>query len=88
MANRWRIVLGVAAVGLLAAGGAIAEQAAKPNVLFIFSDDHAVRTIGAYNPEFDGTPNIDRLAESGAVFTRSYCENSICQPSRAAGRVA
>ncbi len=55
----------------------------RPNILFIFSDDHALRTIGAYNPGFDGTPNIDRLAEAGAVFTRSYCGNSICQPSRA-----
>lgn len=56
----------------------------KPNILFIFSDDHGLRTIGAYNPQFKGTPNIDRIADSGAVFTRSYCENSICQPSRAA----
>ncbi|MBL7077456.1 MAG: sulfatase [Kiritimatiellae bacterium] len=71
-------------MGVLLARCVVAGESAKPNILFIFSDDHALRTIGAYNPEFDGTPNIDRLAESGAVFTRSYCENSICQPSRAA----
>ncbi|WP_234042126.1 sulfatase family protein [Persicirhabdus sediminis] len=61
----------------------------RPNILFIFSDDHALKTIGAYNPEFTAdnplnvTPNIDRIAEEGAVFTRSFCTNSICQPSRA-----
>jgi len=60
-----------------------AVAAVKPNILFIFSDDHALRTIGAYNSGFEGTPNIDRLAKAGAVFTRSYCGNSICQPSRA-----
>ncbi len=55
----------------------------RPNILFVFSDDHALRTIGAYNGDFRGTPNIDRLAAAGAVFTRSFCCNSICQPSRA-----
>jgi arylsulfatase A-like enzyme len=57
----------------------------KPNILFIFSDDHALRTISAYagGGGMNRTPNIDRLAEQGAVFTRSFCGNSICQPSRA-----
>lgn len=64
--------------------GLCLAAAEQPNILFIFSDDHALRTIGAYEPSFKGTPNIDRLAAGGAVFTRSYCENSICQPSRAA----
>jgi len=65
-------------------GAAAAHAADRPNILFIFSDDHALRTIGAYNSEFKGTPNIDRLAAGGAVFTRSFNCNSICQPSRAA----
>ncbi|WP_227021202.1 sulfatase family protein [Oceaniferula marina] len=56
-----------------------------PNILFIFSDDHAVRTISAYAGKngINQTPNIDRIANEGAVFTRSFCGNSICQPSRA-----
>lgn len=57
----------------------------RPNILFIFSDDHALRTISAYG-EPDNlieTPNIDRLANEGAVFLNSFCGNSICQPSRA-----
>ncbi|MBF0196717.1 MAG: sulfatase [Planctomycetes bacterium] len=57
----------------------------KPNILFIFSDDHALRTISAYTQGkgINKTPSIDRIATEGAIFTRSYCTNSICQPSRA-----
>lgn len=62
----------------------------KPNILFIFSDDHSLQTIGAYDTwlasfcrEHKVSPHIDRLASHGALFTRSYCGNSICSPSRA-----
>lgn len=66
------------------------EKSAKPNILFIFSDDHSIQTIGAYGgrlAEFCRknavTPNIDRLAEQGALFPNSFCGNSLCSPSRA-----
>ncbi|MGL5020209.1 MAG: sulfatase family protein [Luteolibacter sp.] len=66
---------------------AISSLAAqRPNILFIFSDDHALQAISAYGGRFKEiapTPNIDRLAKQGAVFARSYCANSICGPSRA-----
>jgi len=58
-------------------------KASGPNIVFIFSDDHALRTIGAYGSGLNETPNIDRIAKEGALFTRSYCTNSICCPSRA-----
>ena len=58
-----------------------AEQ--RPNIVFVFSDDHAVQAIGAYGSKINKTPNIDRLAQEGAVFERSFCANSICGPSRA-----
>jgi arylsulfatase A-like enzyme len=54
-----------------------------PNILFIFSDDHANHAIGAYGSVMNQTPQIDRLANEGAVFLNSYCANAICQPSRA-----
>jgi arylsulfatase A-like enzyme len=60
----------------------VGKRYGRPNILFIFSDDHALRTIGAYGG-INKTPNIDRIAEQGAIFTRSYCGNSICCPSRA-----
>jgi N-acetylglucosamine-6-sulfatase len=70
---------------LLAASAGAAEQA-RPNILFLFSDDHAVKAISAYGgplADVAPTPNIDRLAREGAVFLNSFCGNSICGPSRA-----
>lgn len=61
-------------------------QNERPNILFLFSDDHALNAISAYEgPLKDAapTPNIDRLAHEGAIFRRSFCANSICGPSRA-----
>ncbi|MFT5303225.1 MAG: arylsulfatase A-like enzyme [Mariniblastus sp.] len=65
-------------------GSAVADD--RPNILFIFSDDHAVNAISAYEGPLAGvapTPNIDRLAREGALFQNSFCANSICGPSRA-----
>ena len=56
----------------------------RPNILFLFSDDHALRTIGAYPGSINNTPNLDRIAREGALFTNSFNVNSICCPSRAA----
>ena len=58
----------------------------RPNILFVFSDDHAPHAIGAYNgwlKSVNPTPNIDRLARGGMLFEKSFCSNSICGPSRA-----
>ncbi len=75
------------AIGLLFAPLAslnAADTAAKrPNILFIFSDDHARNAISAYGSKVNRTPNIDRLAAGGAMFTHSFVTNSICTPSRA-----
>ncbi len=60
--------------------------AARPNIVWIFSDDHSVQTIGAYGgglAKLNPSPNIDRLAREGMRFDRCYVENSICGPSRA-----
>jgi N-acetylglucosamine-6-sulfatase len=73
----------LAVCGAHAIAGA-AAQTARPNIVFIFSDDHALRAISAYGDALNETPQIDRLAAGGAVFTRSYGVNSICGPSRAA----
>ena len=56
----------------------------RPNIVFIFSDDHAVEAISAYSGgRLNHTPNIDRLAKEGMIFENSFCANSICGPSRA-----
>ncbi|PAY20837.1 acetylglucosamine-6-sulfatase [Rhodopirellula sp. SM50] len=63
-----------------------ADAAERPNILYIMSDDHAAHAISAYGgrlAEIAPTPNIDRLAEEGALLSNAFCTNSICSPSRA-----
>jgi arylsulfatase A-like enzyme len=55
----------------------------RPNIIFIFSDDHAYQAIGAYGNRIAKTPNIDRIAAGGATFSNFMVTNSICGPSRA-----
>ena len=55
----------------------------QPNILFVFTDDHALQAIGAYGSKINETPHLDRIAREGAVFHHSFCANSICGPSRA-----
>jgi len=60
--------------------------AERPNIVFIFTDDHAPHAIGAYDgiyKSINPTPNIDKLARQGMLFQNSFCTNSICGPSRA-----
>ncbi len=66
--------------------GLHAEPGPRPNIIFIFSDDHATQAIGAYGSRLqslDPTPQLDRLAREGMRFDRFYVANSICAPSRA-----
>jgi len=58
----------------------------KPNIVFLFSDDHAIQAISAYGgmlKDIAPTPGIDRLAKEGLLSHRTFCANSICGPSRA-----
>lgn len=55
----------------------------RPNIIFIMSDDHAYQAISAYDNTLIETPNIDRIAEMGMLFTQASVTNSICAPSRA-----
>ena len=59
------------------------EEASPPNIVFIMSDDHAYQAISAYGSQLIQTPNIDRLANEGIMFTNACVSNSICAPSRA-----
>jgi arylsulfatase A-like enzyme len=58
-------------------------EARKPNLVFILTDNHGAWTLGCYGNKEIRTPNIDRLAAEGIRFTRAYCNNSVCSPSRA-----
>ena len=60
----------------------IVEEPTKPNVLFIIVDD-LKPILGCYGDPFVKTPNIDRFAKEGVVFTNTYCQQAVCGPSRA-----
>jgi len=61
------------------------QAATRPNIVFIFSDDHGWQAISAYaeSRKLIQTPNIDRLAEQGMRFDRCLVTDSLCGPSRA-----
>ncbi len=73
----------VAFVGIYSCKAPQKEKSGPPNIIYIMSDDHAYQAISAYGYELNETPNIDRLAKEGALFTRSCVTNSLCAPSRA-----
>ena len=58
-------------------------SAKPPNILFVFTDDHASHAISAYGSVINTTPNLDRLANEGMLFRNAFVTNSICAPSRA-----
>ena len=63
----------------------LAAKDKRPNILFVFSDDHATHAIGAYNgwlKAVNPTPEIDKLAKDGMVFEKSFV------PTPFAGRAA
>ena len=58
----------------------------QPNILFIFTDDHALNAISAYGgplAKIAPTPHLDRIAKEGMMFNHCLVTNSICAPSRA-----
>ncbi len=59
---------------------AVAE---KPNIVLIMTDNHGAWTLGCYGNSDIKTPNIDRLAEEGTLFTRAFSSNAVCSPTRA-----
>ena len=77
---------------LLAAGTLIgtvavtsdAEDATKPNILFIFADDWGWGDLSCHGHPYVKTPNIDRLAKEGTDFTRFTVASGVCSPSRTA----
>ncbi len=74
------MLMGLAGV---AAPGLAAEPAAKPNILFICTDEQHPAIAGYRGNPVIQTPNLDALAADGTHFTRSYVQSPVCGPSRA-----
>lgn len=68
---------------LFLAASTIARAADRPNIVFIFTDDHCQQALSAYDSSRTATPNMDRIAKEGMLFQRCYVTNGICGPSRA-----
>jgi len=93
---RRRPTLPLLAVALLlsacthSSGGGIPEKSVtklaaktRPNILFLYSDDHAAAAVSAYGSDLPATPNLDRLAQDGMRFDAAFCTNALCGPARA-----
>lgn len=68
---------------LLAAGPAVADSIRRPNIIFVLVDDLRWDEFGAAGHPWLETPNIDRLAREGAMFTKAIHAIPLCSPSRA-----
>ena len=76
--------LAVAAPGLRRAAAQVANQAAKPNIVFILADDLGFADVSCYGQQDYTTPNIDRLALEGMRFTQAYANSAVCSATRTA----
>src|SRR5215203_3632145 len=59
-------------------------QERPPNVIFVLADDLGWGDLGCYGHPHIKTPNLDRLAQQGTLFTQFYVNGSVCSPSRCA----
>lgn len=77
--------VGLGAAGLALPGliGSCKAGGARPNIIFIMSDDHASHALSCYGSKINTTPNLDRIANEGMLFNNCFCTNAICAPSRA-----
>lgn len=73
---------GVIGLSMSPSLGARASQA-RPNVIFIMTDDHAQNALGIYGNRILRTPNLDRIGNEGLRFQEAFVTNSLCLPSRA-----
>ena len=73
----------VLAATLALAWPAAADRPPRPNLIYILADDLGYGDIGAYGQDKIDTPNLDRLAADGLVFTQHYAGSTVCAPSRA-----
>lgn len=77
--NRFLLACGLCVVTAICQ----AQTMDRPNVLFIFLDDYGWRDCGFMGSDFYETPNIDKLAGEGMIFTQAYAAAANCAPSRA-----
>ncbi len=77
------VVTGTFAAGCMGRFAADAAIDKKPNILFILADDLGWMDVNIYGSKYYQTPNIDRLAGKGMMFTNAYSASPLCSPTRA-----
>ena len=81
----FRIILaGIAAFAMpiLGVGQSIEISGELPNILWITSEDNSPHFVGCYGNSFATTPNIDKLASKGFIYTHAYAAHAVCSPTR------
>ena len=81
--NNTLLAIAIIASSLFVGEVAYCNETAKPNIVLIFADDLGWKDVGYQGTDFYETPNIDRLAREGMVFTSGYAAAANCLPSRA-----
>jgi arylsulfatase A-like enzyme len=76
------VLLALASRGF-AADSSPAAAAARPNILWVVTEDNSWYFVGAYGDPLARTPNFDRLAKEGVLFERAYSTSAVCAPTRA-----
>ena len=84
-----RIGLGAAALTVPAAFSGCTStsqesrtRSERPNIIFILADDLGYGDLGCYGQKVIQTPNLDRMAKEGMIFTQHYAGSTVCAPSR------
>ena len=80
--SRHILLIGIAILNAASASNLSAAETAKPNIIFLFSDDQTEQAVGCYGNKDVITPNLDNLASEGVRFTNHYNTTSICMASR------
>ncbi len=76
------IVLLVIILGALGSACNPEESEDLPNILWITSEDNSAYYLGSYGNSFSTTPNLDKFAEEGFLYTRAYATSPVCNPAR------
>ena len=83
-AGSWSVGIGACVLAASCLPAAEQQVAARPNIVFILTDDLGIYDLGCYGRTEHHTPHLDRLAAQGVRFTSAYCALPLCSPSRAA----